>query len=58
MEDDERQYLYSEEFYEGFFRLSVGIEDSEDNIEDIRQAFEKLFYIYQSRLGDSFQSTF
>ncbi|GEA33711.1 trans-sulfuration enzyme family protein [Clostridium diolis] len=41
-EDDERQYLYPEEFHGGFFRLSVGIEDSEDIIEDIRQALEKV----------------
>lgn len=33
-EDDERQYLYPEEFHEGFFRLSVGIEDVEDIIEE------------------------
>ncbi|GFZ30311.1 cystathionine gamma-lyase [Clostridium zeae] len=41
-EDDERQYLYPEEFHEGFFRFSVGIEDAEDIIEDIRQALEKV----------------
>lgn len=41
-EDDERQYLYPEEFHEGFFRLSVGIEDVEDIIEDIHQALEKI----------------
>lgn len=40
-ENDERQYLYPEEFHNGFFRFSVGIEDSEDIIEDLRQAFEK-----------------
>lgn len=40
-ENDERQYLYPEEFHEGFFRFSVGIEDVEDIIEDLRQAFEK-----------------
>lgn len=40
-EDDERQYLYPEEFHGGFFRFSVGIEDPEDIIEDIRQALEK-----------------
>lgn len=40
-EDDERQYLYPEEFHGGFFRLSIGIEDTEDIIEDIRQAIEK-----------------
>ncbi|MDR1731703.1 MAG: PLP-dependent aspartate aminotransferase family protein [Synergistaceae bacterium] len=40
-EQDERQYLYPEEFHAGFFRLSVGLEDTEDLIEDIRQALEK-----------------
>ena len=40
-EDDERQYLYPEAFHKGFFRFSVGIEDTEDIIEDLRQAFEK-----------------
>ncbi len=40
-EDDERQYLYPEEFHDGFFRFSVGIEDVEDIINDIWQALEK-----------------
>lgn len=40
-ENDERQYLFPEEFHGGFFRFSVGIEDVEDIIEDLRQAFEK-----------------
>jgi methionine-gamma-lyase len=40
-EDDERQYLYPEEFHSGFFRFSVGLEDVEDIIGDIRQALEK-----------------
>lgn len=40
-ENDERQYLYPEEFHNGFFRMSVGIEDAEDIIEDLRQALEK-----------------
>ncbi|MDR2175573.1 MAG: aminotransferase class I/II-fold pyridoxal phosphate-dependent enzyme [Synergistaceae bacterium] len=40
-EKDERQYLYPEEFHGGFFRLSVGLEDTEDIIEDIRQALEE-----------------
>lgn len=40
-EDDERQYLYPEVFSNGFFRFSVGLEDTEDLIEDIRQALEK-----------------
>ena len=38
-EDDERQYLYPEEFHNGFFRLSVGLEDSEDLINDLKNAF-------------------
>jgi methionine-gamma-lyase len=37
-ENDERQYLYGEEFHDGFFRLSVGLEDAGDLIADIRQA--------------------
>lgn len=41
-ENDERQYLYPEEFHNGFFRFSVGIEDVEDIIEDIRQALKKV----------------
>lgn len=41
-EEDERQYLYPEEFSNGFFRFSVGIEDVEDIIGDIRQALEKV----------------
>ncbi len=40
-ENDERQYLYPEEFHNGFFRFSVGIEDTEDIIADLNQAFEK-----------------
>ena len=40
-ENDERQYLYPEEFHNGFFRFSVGIEDAEDIIEYLRQALEK-----------------
>ncbi|MDR3264806.1 MAG: PLP-dependent aspartate aminotransferase family protein [Synergistaceae bacterium] len=39
-EKDERQYLYPEDFHGGFFRLSIGLEDTEDLIEDIRQALE------------------
>ena len=39
-ENDERQYLYPEEFHEGFFRLSVGIEDLKDIIGDIDQALQ------------------
>ncbi|MCH4175604.1 MAG: PLP-dependent aspartate aminotransferase family protein [Bifidobacterium sp.] len=37
-EDDERQYLYSEEFHQGFLRFAVGLEDAEDLINDIDQA--------------------
>ncbi|MGM9937769.1 MAG: trans-sulfuration enzyme family protein [Candidatus Ornithomonoglobus sp.] len=40
-EDDERQYLYPEEFHNGFFRFSVGIEDADDIIADLEQAFRK-----------------
>ena len=40
-ENDERQYLYPEEFHNGFFRFSVGIEDAEDIIGDLKQALEK-----------------
>lgn len=40
-ENDERQYLYPEEFHNGFFRMSVGLEDAEDIIDDLRQAFEQ-----------------
>lgn len=40
-EDDERQYLYPEEFHNGFFRFSVGLEDTEDLIADLKQALEK-----------------
>ncbi len=39
-EKDERQYLYPEEFSNGFFRFSVGIEDMEDLIADLQQALE------------------
>ncbi|MDR1929094.1 MAG: PLP-dependent transferase, partial [Treponema sp.] len=40
-EDDERQYLYPEEFHGGFFRFSVGIEDPDDIIADLEQALKK-----------------
>lgn len=40
-ENDERQYLYPEEFHNGFFRFSVGLEDVEDLIRDLKQALEK-----------------
>ena len=39
-ENDERQYLYPEAFHNGFFRFSVGIEDVEDIIGDLKQALE------------------
>jgi methionine-gamma-lyase len=42
-ENDERQHLYPERFSEGFFRLSVGLEDAEDIVSDLRQALEKTF---------------
>ena len=41
-ENDERQYLYPAEFHNGFFRFSVGIEDTADIIGDLRQALEKV----------------
>lgn len=41
-ENDERQYLYPEEFHNGFFRFSGGIEDAEDIINDLKQALEKV----------------
>mgnify|MGYP000978062852 CR=1 FL=1 len=40
-ENDERQYLYPEAFSNGFFRFSVGIEEKEDIIADLKQALEK-----------------
>ena len=40
-ENDERQYLYPPEFHNGFFRFSVGIEDKEDIIADLKQAMIK-----------------
>lgn len=39
-EDDERQYLYPKRFSNGFFRFSVGLEDPEDIIGDLKQALE------------------
>lgn len=41
-ENDERQYLYPEEFHHGFFRFSVGIEDAEDIIHDLEQALQSV----------------
>ena len=49
-EHDERQYLYPEEFHNGFFRFSVGIEDAEDIIADLRQAL-KAIGLYQAERG-------
>lgn len=40
-ENDERQYLFPEEFHNGFFRFSIGLEDTEDIIADLKQAMEK-----------------
>ncbi len=40
-ENDERQYLYPAEFHNGFFRFSVGIEDVDDIIADLKQALQK-----------------
>lgn len=37
-ENDERQYLYGDEFRGGFFRVSIGLEDAEDLISDIKNA--------------------
>ena len=37
-EDDERQYLYPPGFHQGFFRLAVGLEDTDDLIRDIDHA--------------------
>jgi methionine-gamma-lyase len=39
-EDDERMYLYPEEFHGGFYRVAIGIEDKYDLINDLKQAFE------------------
>ena len=41
-ENDERQYLFPEQFHGGFFRFSVGLEDTEDIIGDLRQALERV----------------
>ena len=40
---DERRELYPDEFGQGFFRFSVGLEDSGDIKRDIIQALEKSF---------------
>ncbi|MBQ8300806.1 MAG: aminotransferase class I/II-fold pyridoxal phosphate-dependent enzyme [Clostridia bacterium] len=39
-ENDERQYLFPDEFSNGFFRMSIGTEDAEDIIADLEQAFK------------------
>ena len=39
-EDDERMYLYPQEFHGGFYRVAIGIEDKKDLIDDLRQAFK------------------
>ena len=41
-ENDERQYLYADEFHGGFFRFSVGLEDTDDLIRDIEQALKAI----------------
>lgn len=38
--NDERQYLFPQQFHNGFLRFSVGLEDSDDLIRDIEQALE------------------
>jgi len=39
-ENDERQHLYPDAFHGGFFRFSVGLEDADDLIADLRHALE------------------
>lgn len=39
-ENDERQYLFPERFHNGFFRFSLGIEDTEDIIYDLARALK------------------
>lgn len=41
-ENDERQHLYPDEFGKGFFRLSVGLEETEDIIADLAQALREI----------------
>lgn len=41
-EDDERQYLFPEEFHNGFFRFSVGLEDADDLIADLDNALKSV----------------
>jgi methionine-gamma-lyase len=33
-------YLYPQEFHGGFYRVAIGIEDKNDLINDLRQAFQ------------------
>lgn len=46
-EDDERQYLYPPEFHRGFFRLAVGLEDTDDLIRDIDHALAEAGFAVQ-----------
>lgn len=39
---DERIHLYPEKFQKGFLRFSVGLEDADDIIADLRQAMEQI----------------
>lgn len=39
--NDERNHFYPEEFKNGHLRFSVGLEDTEDIIEDLKQAFNR-----------------
>jgi methionine-gamma-lyase len=41
-ENDERRHLYPKEFRDGFFRFSVGLEDTEDIIADLQQALKRI----------------
>ncbi|MDR1052968.1 MAG: aminotransferase class I/II-fold pyridoxal phosphate-dependent enzyme [Planctomycetaceae bacterium] len=41
-ENDERQYLYPKEFHNGFFRLSIGLEDTADLINDLQNAINSI----------------
>ncbi|NLN14206.1 MAG: aminotransferase class I/II-fold pyridoxal phosphate-dependent enzyme, partial [Tissierellia bacterium] len=41
--DNEKMKLYPEEFREGFYRFSVGLEDAEDIIADLDQALDAVF---------------
>jgi methionine-gamma-lyase len=48
-ENDERQYLFPDDFSNGFFRFSVGIEDADDIISDLKQALEAVGLCVSSR---------